>query len=139
MVCVGGMSSGAGLVPAEGDDEGELVAGTWFPDIVELVAEDELSAPGGLDPFPVRTVVAPSGPETLIAGVPFSAPWWSEPFGTWFESPDVPRGCIPLELEFGSASAVSGAVESTRASFSLSFPFFFDFFEADCCWPMGRA
>ena len=93
IVCVRGISSGAGLLPltAMGD-----VAGVGSDDDAsERVVLGELdvgepSAPGGLEPLPLGRTVLPSGSVTLTCmGVPACAPLAS--------GPDVESGgAVPL-------------------------------------------
>lgn len=79
MVCVTGISSGAGLLPA-GEDvaEDDGAAGESWLAAVELAGDDP-SAPGGREPLPASVVVVPSGFDTFIAGFPFPTPFCSVP------------------------------------------------------------
>ncbi len=67
IVCVTGMSRGAGFEPKTGGDPGSVEEAGVFD---EGWLGDE-SDPGGREP-PVTGMGVPSGLETLIAGVPFS-------------------------------------------------------------------
>lgn len=137
MVCVTGMSSGAGLPCAAGDDAGEEAFGE-VPDMGSVGLE--LGEPGGRAPLPFGTTL-PSGFVMVIAGVPWPAGAASCPLVCAVGSvAPVARERLPWGVSLASPDWASGVTASllTSLSFSLSLPFFFDFFD-DCCWPIGRA
>lgn len=134
MVCVTGISSGAGLPCVGGEDGGE-----------EGLVEDpgrtslgtEPGEPGGREPLPFGTTL-PSGFVIVIAGVPWPPVVASCPFACAAESEEaVARERLPWDVSLASPDWASRVTASLLPSFSLSLPFFFDFL--DCCWPIGRA
>ncbi len=72
MVCVIGMSSGAGFPWERGEDWGEV------PDNASL--GDVPGEPGGREPLPFGMTVPPSGLVTVMAGVPGADALASWPF-----------------------------------------------------------
>ena len=69
-----GISSGVGLVPASGEEEGDEGGGEVTAECAAAIPDAEPSDPGGREPLPVNWVVAPSGLETFIVGFPFWRP-----------------------------------------------------------------
>ena len=141
MVCVRGMSRGAGLLPLpcvvddSGDAEGCESADGVLGEILELEAGEPS---GGCEPLPLSTT-APSGSVTLTC--------IDDSRSLDFERGlDLGRCCAEARerlpcgvLSLESRIAGSGGVDDSAAasfSFKLSLPLFFDFL--DCGWPMGR-